>query len=354
MNAYVDAGGTDPRRQLSADELDLASICAAPQVGKAARGADTGLILGAVAALSLGAITLFMMSAKATTPATSAAPAAAVAKPVVMAAAEPPALSPAPSTSAPLPANAVDPNQSRANPMIVDNTDGNLLSAANRSGGGAAGAPLVQPGQPSQILTADEQFSSRIGGGDAGTAYAQGLSDPTSTVMQGTIIPAVLETALNSDLPGYARAMVSREVRGFDGRRIVIPRGSRLIGQYKSGLATGQSRAFIVWTRLIRPDGVSIALGSPVMDETGQVGLGGKVNRHFLQRFGGAMLLSVVAAVPTALSGGSSYVISTSSDAQSAAAQALQADAKIAPTIRVPLGTPIQVFTARDLDFGAR
>ena len=357
MNAYMDAGGSDPRGQLTAEELDFASIRAAPQVGKAARGADTGLILGAVAALSLGGITLIMMSAnepaKATTPIAASTPAAPATKPVLLAAAAPSVLTPAAATPAPVAANAVDPNQSRANPMIVDNTDGNVLSATNRSAGGPAGAAAVQPGQPSQIPTADEQFSARIGG-DGAAAYAQGLSDPTSTVMQGTIIPAVLETALNSDLPGYARAIVSREVRGFDGRKIMIPRGSRLIGQYKSGLATGQSRAFIVWTRLIRPDGVSIALGSPVMDERGQVGLGGKVDRHFFQRFGGAMLLSVVGALPTALSGGNSYVVSTSSDAQSAAAQALQSDAKIAPTIRVPLGTPIQVFAARDLDFGGR
>ena len=354
MNAHVDVSGLDPRRQLSTEELDFASVRAAPQVGKAARGADTGLILGAVAALSLGAITLIMMSAnepaKATTPVAAATPAAPGAKPVLLATAAPVALPPAAAAPAPLTANAVDPNQSRANPMIVDNTDGGGSAAVKAPGGPV---PAAGAAQPSQILTADEQFQARVGG-DGATTYAQGLSDPTSTVMQGTIIPAVLETALNSDLPGYARAMVSREVRGFDGRRIVIPRGSRLIGQYKSGLATGQSRAFIVWTRLIRPDGVSIALGSPVMDERGQVGLGGKVDRHFFQRFGGAMLLSVVGALPTALSGGNSYVVSTSSDAQSAAAQALQSDAKIAPTIRVPLGTPIQVFAARDLDFGGR
>jgi len=356
MTAYTDTSGLDPRRVLTGEELAYASARAAPQVGKPARGVDAGLIVGAVAALSLGAITLFMLSApepaKTRPPAAApVAPAVPAPRPVLLAAAAPAALAAAP---APAAANAVDPNQSRANPMVVDNTEGGSASATKPPVPAAPGP--TQPGQPSQILTADEQFQARIGGGESGAAHAQGLDDPTTTVMQGTIIPAVLETALNSDLPGYARAIVSREVRGFDGRRIVIPRGSRLIGQYKSGLSTGQSRAFIVWTRLIRPDGVSIALGSPVMDEAGRVGLGGKVDRHFLQRFGGAMLLSVVGALPTALAGGSSssYVISTGSDAQSAAAQALQSDAKIAPTIRVPLGTPIQVFVARDLDFGTR
>jgi len=247
------------------------------------------------------------------------------------------------------PTNAVDPNQSRAQPLIIDNTDGQVPLVP------AKAAPAGEPKTNGAALSADEQFSLRVGG-DSGPAHSQSLDDPARTVVQGTMIPAVLETALNSDLPGYARAIVSRDVRGFDGSGVVIPRGSRLIGQYKSGLASGQSRAFVVWTRLIRPDGVSIALGSPVMDESGQTGLGGKVDRHFLQRFGGAMLLSVVSALPSALIGGSStaLVINSGSDATGAASQALQSDARIAPTIRVPLGTPIQVFAARDLVFGGR
>jgi type IV secretion system protein VirB10 len=247
------------------------------------------------------------------------------------------------------PANVIDPNQSRANPMIIDNTDGLLaLGPAKPANTGEAKANGA-------ALSADEQFSLRVGG-DNGPAHSESLADPAHTVVQGTMIPAVLETALNSDLPGYARAIVSRDVRGFDGGGVVIPRGSRLIGQYKSGLSSGQSRAFVVWTRLIRPDGVSIALGSPAMDESGQTGLGGKVDRHFLQRFGGAMLLSVVSALPGALVGGSStaLVINSGSDATGAATQALQSDTRIAPTIRVPLGAPIQVFAARDLVFGDR
>jgi type IV secretion system protein VirB10 len=352
MIALKDRSGRDPRQALSAEELSLASERAAPQVGRAAGGVDLGLMAGGLGALALGAFTLVTLNAGAARKA-ALAPAAppAVAAPVTRIAAVQPAAVPAPTVAA-VRASAEDPNQSRANPMIVDNTGGPVSAGPARPGAPAAG-PTATNGQPAQqLLSADEQFVARIGG-DGGPAYAQSLSAPVSTVMQGTLIPAVLETALNSDLPGYARALVSRDVRGFDGSKVMIPRGSRLVGQYKSGLATGQSRAFIVWTRLIRPDGVSIALGSPVMDEAGETGLGGKVDRHFLQRFGGALLLSVVGVAPAVLSGGNTYVVSTGSEAQSAAAQALQADAKIAPTIRVPLGTPIQVFVARDLAFGS-
>ena len=109
------------------------------------------------------------------------------------------------------------------------------------------------------------------------------MNNPAATVSQGTLIPAILETAINSDVPGYVRAVVSRDVMGFDGRRVLIPSGSRLIGQYRSGLAAGQSRAFIVWTRLTRPDGVTVSLGSPVTDPLGRAGLGGKVDSHLLK-----------------------------------------------------------------------
>ena len=166
---------------------------------------------------------------------------------------------------------------------------------------------------------------------------------------QGTLIPAVLETAIDTDLPGYVRALVSQDVRSFDGTKVLIPRSSRLIGQYKSGLAAGQRRAYVIWSRLIRPDGASVALASPAVEFGGASGLAGKVDGHFMQRFGSAALLSVVGGLGALGSGGTSVVLS--SGGQSAASVAAQRDTAIAPTIRVPQGQPIRVFTARDLDF---
>ena len=157
------------------------------------------------------------------------------------------------------------------------------------------------------------------------------------------MIAAVLETAIDSDLPGYARAVVSRDVRSFDGGRILVPRSSRLIGQYKSGLSAGQKRIYVMWTRLIRPDGVSVAIASPGTDFAGRSGLAGSVDDHFLGRFGSAMLMTILGG----LTGGSSLVLT----GQSAASVAAERDSQRAPTIRVPIGQPIRVFTSRDLDF---
>jgi type IV secretion system protein VirB10 len=208
-----------------------------------------------------------------------------------------------------------------------------------QAGEGAAPAP----GEPAASTAGD--FASRVGGVGGGTAQAKAMVNPQTTVTQGTLIPAVLETAINTDVPGYVRAVVSQDVRSFDGTRVLVPRSSRLIGQYQSGLQGGQRRAYVIWTRLIRPDGASVNLASPAVGFDGTTGLAGQVNSHFFKRFGSAMLLSVIGGLAT---GGASVVLGGGANA---ASTALQQDGQIGPTVRVRQGEPIRVFTARDLDF---
>ncbi len=338
----------DPRQQMSDAALREASRQAAPQVARAPRaGEHLGFVLGLLGALALGGLTLVLLSRQRQAPALVAvAPSAPASAPGSTAVVVPAAATPPP-PARPVPARGVDGRQSRSMPMIVDNSGGAAAAPA------AVAGPQAAPGgdkAPGSALNADEQFALRIGDDAAPLQRAVALAHPADTVVQGTVIPAVLETALDTDLPGYARALVSRDVRGFDGSRVLVPRGSRLVGQYRSGITTGQSRAYIIWSRVIRPDGVSVQLGSPAMDGDGQTGLPGEVNRHFWQRYGASILLSVVGGAASALGGDTgTLVIGTSTN--SASAQALATDGKIPPTIRVPLGTPIQVFTARDLDF---
>jgi len=173
--------------------------------------------------------------------------------------------------------------------------------------------------------------------------------NPQTTVTQGTLIPAVLETAIDTDVPGFVRAVVSADVRGLDGSRVMIPRSSRLIGQYKSGLQAGQRRAYVIWLRVVRPDGVSVNIASPAISFGGETGLAGKVDNHFFERFGSAMLLSVIGGLSSA--GNSNAAVIIGGQTQSAAAAAVGQSGQIAPTIRVRQGEPIRVFTARDLDF---
>ena len=218
----------------------------------------------------------------------------------------------------------------------------------------ASGAPIglsvPVPAGPAGSGNTNDDFAARLGasGMGGGKAVADAAFDPKTTVTQGTLIPAVLETAIDTDVPGFVRAVVSTDVRSFDGSRVLIPRSSRLIGQYKSGLTAGQKRAYVIWTRLIRPDGVAVNIASPAVAFGGETGLAGKVQSHFFERFGSAMLLSVVGGL-SSLGSGANVILG--GGGQSAAAAAIGQTGQISPTVRVRQGQPIRVFTAKDLDF---
>jgi type IV secretion system protein VirB10 len=262
---------------------------------------------------------------------------------------EPVAVAPLPPPPPPAPPAAADPvGNWKAPAVVVDLLPATELSpktgrtpADKTDTGGKAG------------LNPNEQFAVRASETPPETSVATQLGNLRTLIAQGSTIPAVLETALNSDLPGYTRAIVSRDIRGFDGSAVLLPRGSRLIGQYKNAMSVGQARVFIIWTRVIRPDGVSIQIGSPGGDSLGRGGMTGDVNSHFFARFGGSVLLSLLNIAGSAVAGTPSTQISIGSPqaAVGAAAGAATGDTQIPPTINVPQGSSINIFVARDLDF---
>lgn len=177
------------------------------------------------------------------------------------------------------------------------------------------------------------------------------------TIAQGTTIRGVLESAIQSDLAGYIRAIVSEDIHSFDGSRVLVPRGSKVIGRYQSGLKQSQSRLFVVWQRIIRPDGIDIMVDSPGTDTLGRMGLGGNVDSHFMQRFGSAILLSMIdgalqAGVNSVNDSDAQTVVSSAGGGLSRSAEiALENSINIRPTIHVDQGTPINIFVTKDMDF---
>jgi type IV secretory pathway VirB10-like protein len=237
--------------------------------------------------------------------------------------------------------------------MVVD-----LGDEAVAAGAGLGAGPAAAPRAAAAEAKAGESDRLDPGISAGGVATATRLRDTALVAPQGTVIPAVMETAVTLDLPGFARAVVSRDVRGFDGSTVLIPRGSHLIGQYRGGVAAGQSRAFIVWSRVLTPDGVSIDIASPGADRLGRSGVEGETNTHFFRRFGNSILLSVLSAGLEAASnnnhgGNTAIVIGSQQQASSVATIALQREINIPDTVTVAQGTPIRVFVARDLDFSS-
>ena len=349
QNGATDA---DPREEMSAEIIDFASRTSYPAVTQRKGKSDTlGMVAGIAIVAVLGAATLWGMNLARTDAGQSQQQvvpppqaAAQAAQPAQEGEAEQAAQAAQQADPAPSPVLAAPPQTAiapAANPYSSPTMvyDASIMPPA--PGAIAEGLAGAEAGSASD-------FASRVGGIGGGPVTAARNFDPATTVTQGTLIPAVLETAINTDVPGFVRAIVSQDVRSYDGRRVLVPRSSRLIGQYQSGLQAGQKRAYVIWTRLIRPDGISVQLASPATDFAGNTGLPGDVDSHFFQRFGSAMLLSVIGGLTTIASGGASVILGGGS---SAAAAAVDGGSKIGPTVRVRQGEPIRVFTARDLDF---
>lgn len=251
----------------------------------------------------------------------------------------PPRIIYVPQPAPPLPAYQPQPPPARVSnePVLVIDT-------------GTGVAPTSNTNAPAANAQTDR------GEASSATVRATVIRNRATIVGQGTLIPAVLESALDSTRAGPVRALVSGDVRGFDGSRILIPRGSRLFGDYRADLQPGQNRALINWTRLVRPDGVAIAIGSPASDPLGRAGVRGKVNSHFLERFGAAILqssLDIGVNLASRLGNNNSPVIVALPGTTQALAQPLTQGAQIRPTLRVRQGTALSVFVARDLDFTA-
>ncbi|WP_285713323.1 TrbI/VirB10 family protein [Erythrobacter oryzae] len=361
-------GAIDPRTRESAEIIDLASRAAFPAVtDRKAKGDGVGLAAGVAVVGLLGAVTFWAMNAARTAepqgignPAVTQPQAAPVVvqpvppvDPAQVQPVPPVALQPDP---APMPIYSGNPGAASipaANPYnspitVFDGSSARGLRVAEAPSAPPPGAPQGAAGGTGPASA----FASSIGGVGGAPAQARAMSNPSTTVTEGTLIPAILETAINTDVPGYVRAVVNQDVRSFDGKRVLVPRSTRLIGQYRAGVEQGQRRAYVIWTRLIRPDGVSVNLASPAVGFDGATGIEGDVNSHFFKRFGSGLLLSVVGGLGAVATGGIGGALLGSS-AQNAANSAVQSQGQISPTIKVRAGEPIRVYTARDLDFTA-
>jgi type IV secretion system protein VirB10 len=243
-------------------------------------------------------------------------------------------------------------------PQVITRNVAPSLSSLGPDDLSAMGLQRIQPGEaiaPPPRSQAEFVAPAPAPQSPAGERVtASHLSNPGLTVPKGTIIAAVLETALDSSRPGAVRGIVSRDVRGFDGTRVLIPRGSRLYGEYASDVASGQNRALIRWQRLTRPDAVVINLDSPSADPLGRSGVRGKVDSHFFARFGSAILQSVldigVGLATRSIGNDDTVIVGLPGSTQQITGQ-LSQTSQVQPTLRVRQGTSVSVFVARDLDF---
>jgi type IV secretion system protein VirB10 len=186
------------------------------------------------------------------------------------------------------------------------------------------------------------------------TPAASPLVLPTRSLLlpKGTFIDCTLETAIDSTLPGMTTCITATDTFGADGKVVLLERGSKLIGETRGEVQQGSARIFVLWTEARTPTGVVIPLASPGTDELGRAGLAGEVNRHFWQRFGAAILVTIIdAGAESAVQSGNGTVIYDPTATQDVTSEVLKDTLHIPPTVVKNQGDRIQVLVARDLDF---
>ncbi|MDH2436872.1 type IV secretion system protein VirB10 [Pokkaliibacter sp. MBI-7] len=193
----------------------------------------------------------------------------------------------------------------------------------------------------------------RLSGSGAGI-----LPNRDLLITQGAMLDCVLETRVITTQPGMTSCHLTRDVYSANGRVVLLDRGSKVTGFYQGGITQGQARIFVQWSRVETPEGVVINLDSPGTGPLGEAGIGGYVDRHFWERFGGAILISMIgdlgdwASNQNRNQGDNSIQFTNTSDGiQEAATEALRNSINIPPTLYKNQGERVSIFVARDLDF---
>ncbi len=224
-----------------------------------------------------------------------------------------------------------NPNAVRPNESQLQNANSNNQNIADKGPNTWLGAKLK--------ATATPKVSAQI------------LPDRNYIITQGTALDCALETAIESSLSGLVTCRLTRDVYSDNGHVVLLDRGSQLVGEYQGGLTRGQVRVFLLWTRAKTPNGVVVQLESPGTDALGRTGNTGFVDTHFMERFGAAVLFSMVdTAIRVTQENGTNVNVGPSAGI---ANQILQNQINIPPTLHINQGDHVQVMVARDLDFSS-
>ena len=240
---------------------------------------------------------------------------------------------------------------SRRSGLIAYGGQSGLAAAiGNPLGGGAVS------GQRSDTQAGNSREPTVLDGARRASAIgrqsARAIGDRNYLLTAGTHIPCVLQTAMDSSVPGYVSCIVPRHIYSDNGRVVLLEKGTRVLGEYQGGLNRGQYRLFVLWNRALTPRGIAIDLASPASDALGRAGLSGGVDTFFWERFGTALLFSLVEDASVIASerigGGGDNVTRVPSDTASTIVQDSQ---QIRPVLRKNQGEDVGIFVAQDFDF---
>jgi len=224
-------------------------------------------------------------------------------------------------------------------------------TAAPAGGSGGSGNGGLGSGSGNDL--SDKLEPMKLAGARAGM-----LMNRDFLMSEGTSLDCILQTRMITTQPGMTRCILTRDVYSENGRVVLLDRGTVMTGFYDSGITQGQARIFVQWSRARTPKGVTVELASPGTGPLGEAGVGGYIDTHFWQRFGGAIMISMIgdlgdwASRQGSSQGDNSIQFSnTSQGAEAAATEALRNSINIPPTLYKNQGERVSIFVSRDLDF---
>lgn len=257
-----------------------------------------------------------------------------------------------------------------ASPMMADAYKRQIPGAKTTSG---PRRPGMDDGKP-EFAADDSSVDYRHEAAAEKNAYAENLvavkTAPSSasiitpeerhlTIAKGTAMECVLNTKINTTVPGLVSCTLANNVYSMDGRVKLLDAGSVVTGEYTGAVANGLERIFVLWTEIITPDGVSLELNSPAAGALGEAGIGGQVDFHWWRRFGSALLFSLISdsfeyAINEAQSNTTTGDITYENTEDGMTAiieEAMRQSGNIPPTLIKNQGETVMIMTARHMSF---
>lgn len=245
--------------------------------------------------------------------------------------------------------------------MMADSSSQAATAGGGQPAGGAAAQALaaMQQQQGPRKLPGDTDPY-----GLPDVSNAAPLTDPDALMLRGTYIRCVLETRIITDIPGFTSCIVTEPVYSFNGRKLLLPKGSKVLGKYD--MVPNSPRVAVIWDRIVTPTGIDVNMASPGVDNLGGSGHPGYMNSHWGSRIGAALLISMLSDAfsyeaaehgpkNTSVSNGvitqTPFQSNTAQTLQNLAQQAVQRQANRPATVTINQGTIVSIYVAKDVDF---
>ncbi|MGH8106538.1 MAG: TrbI/VirB10 family protein, partial [Arenimonas sp.] len=241
-----------------------------------------------------------------------------------------------------------------------------MNSAGGEGAGGGSGGVANDPYLQSLLATLPANKDRNNNSESADATSAQFINNADSLLVRGTYIRCVLETRIITDIPGFTSCIVTEPVYSINGRRLLLPKGSKISGKYNTE-DPKIPRVSVIWDRITTPNGIDVSMASPGVDNLGGAGIPGQYNAHWGSKLSSALLISLVSdafkyagekygpKTESVTSGGevitSPFQSNTADAVQDLARQAVARSASRPATVTINQGTIVNVYVAKDVDF---